>query len=68
MNQHAFLKGQNIMDNVIVAHEILHSINQTKEPDFLLKLDFDFFLIPLIGITYYLPFDKWGLILHGLNG
>jgi Reverse transcriptase (RNA-dependent DNA polymerase) len=41
MNQHAFLKGRNIMDNIIVAHEILHSINQTKEPGLLLKLDFE---------------------------
>jgi Reverse transcriptase (RNA-dependent DNA polymerase) len=41
MNQHVFLKGKNIMDNVIAAHEILHSIKQTKEPDLLLKLNFE---------------------------
>jgi hypothetical protein len=29
------------MDNVIAAHEILHSIKQTKEPDLLLKLNFE---------------------------
>jgi hypothetical protein len=29
------------MDNIIVAHEILHSVKSTKEPGFLLKLDFE---------------------------
>jgi Reverse transcriptase (RNA-dependent DNA polymerase) len=40
-NQHAFLKGRNIMDNVIVAHKILHSMHRSKEPGILLKLDFE---------------------------
>jgi Reverse transcriptase (RNA-dependent DNA polymerase) len=40
LNQHVFLKGINIMDNVIAAHEILHSIKSTKELGLLLKLDF----------------------------
>jgi hypothetical protein len=31
LNQHVFLKGRNIMDNIIVAHEILHSVKNTKE-------------------------------------
>jgi Reverse transcriptase (RNA-dependent DNA polymerase) len=41
LNQHAFLKGRNIMDNVIAAHEILHSVKTSKESGLLLKLDFE---------------------------
>jgi Reverse transcriptase (RNA-dependent DNA polymerase) len=40
-NQHVFLKGQNFMDNVISAHEILYSMHRFKEPGLLLKLDFE---------------------------
>jgi Reverse transcriptase (RNA-dependent DNA polymerase) len=39
-NQHAFLKDRNIMDNVISAHKILHSMHRSKEPGLLHKLDF----------------------------
>jgi Reverse transcriptase (RNA-dependent DNA polymerase) len=41
LNQHIFLKGRNIMDNVIAANEIFHSVKNIKEPGFLLKLDFE---------------------------
>jgi Reverse transcriptase (RNA-dependent DNA polymerase) len=54
LNQHAFLKGKNIMDNVIAVHEILHSIKSTKEPGLLLKLDF--------GKTF--DNDDWNYILN----
>jgi Reverse transcriptase (RNA-dependent DNA polymerase) len=41
LNQYVFLKGRNIMDNVISAHEILHYVHRSKEPGLLIKLDFE---------------------------
>jgi Reverse transcriptase (RNA-dependent DNA polymerase) len=40
VNQHAFLKGHNIMDNVIAAHKILYFVRHSKELCLLVKLDF----------------------------
>jgi hypothetical protein len=37
-NQLAFFKGQNILDVVVTAHEILHHVKLTKEKGLLLKL------------------------------
>jgi Reverse transcriptase (RNA-dependent DNA polymerase) len=41
LNQYVFLKGRNIMDNVISAHKILHYVHRSKEPGLLIKLDFE---------------------------
>jgi Reverse transcriptase (RNA-dependent DNA polymerase) len=40
-NQLAFLKGRNILDAVVTAHEIHHHVKLTKEQGLLLKLDFE---------------------------
>jgi hypothetical protein len=36
-----FLKGQYILDGVVIAHEILHHVHTTREQEILLKLDFE---------------------------
>jgi hypothetical protein len=39
-NQSAFIKGRYILESVVVAHEIVHSIHKSKEPGVILKLDY----------------------------
>lgn len=39
--QSAFLKGGYILESVVVAHEIVHSIHKSKEPGVILKLDYE---------------------------
>ncbi|WVZ64778.1 hypothetical protein U9M48_014252 [Paspalum notatum var. saurae] len=39
--QNAFLPGRNILDGVVVVHEVLHELNKNGMPGVLLELDFD---------------------------
>jgi hypothetical protein len=41
LNQHVFLKDHNIMDNIIIAHEILYFVHRSKQPSILIKLNFE---------------------------
>lgn len=38
-NQEGFVKGRNILDVVIVTHELIHSMENSKKPSMALKLD-----------------------------
>ena len=40
-NQIAFIPGGNILDGVVILHEVLHSLHSKKEKGIILKLDFD---------------------------
>jgi hypothetical protein len=40
-SQSAFIKGRYILEGVVIAHEIVHSIHKSKEPGVILKLDFE---------------------------
>jgi hypothetical protein len=40
-NQSAFIKGRCILESVVVAHELVHSIHKSGEPGVILKLDFE---------------------------
>jgi hypothetical protein len=40
-SQSAFIKGRYILESVVVANEIVHSIHKSKEPGVILKLDFE---------------------------
>jgi hypothetical protein len=39
--QNAFIHGRYILESVVIAHEIVHSIHKSKEPGVLLKLDYE---------------------------
>ena len=34
-----YVEGRQILDSVILAHEVIHSLKKTKTPGMLLKLD-----------------------------
>lgn len=40
-NQSAFIKGRYILESVVTAHEILHSVHSSKEKGLVLKLDYE---------------------------
>jgi hypothetical protein len=49
-NQSAFIKGRYILESVVVAHEIVHSLHKSGDPGLILKLDYEKVMIELAGI------------------
>jgi hypothetical protein len=39
-NQTAFIKGRNILEGVLILHEVIHELNSKKQSGIILKLDF----------------------------
>lgn len=39
--QSAFIKGWYILESVVVAHELVHSIHKKGEPGVIIKLDYE---------------------------
>lgn len=40
-NQTGFIKGRNILEGVIVLHEVLHELHRSKSKGLILKIDFE---------------------------
>jgi SAM-dependent MidA family methyltransferase len=40
INHYAFIKGRYILESVVAAHEILHSVVKSKSKGVVLKLDY----------------------------
>lgn len=40
-NQTGFIKGRNILEGVIVLHEVLHELRASKKKGLILKIDFE---------------------------
>lgn len=40
-NQNAFIKGRYILDSVVVALELVHSVHKSKEHGLIIKLDYE---------------------------
>jgi hypothetical protein len=41
INQSAFIKGRFILESVVTAHEIVHSVVQSKDKGVVLQLDYE---------------------------
>ena len=39
--QSAFIQGRYILESVVIAHEIVHSLSKSGEPGIILKLDYE---------------------------
>jgi hypothetical protein len=40
-NQTGFIKDRNILEGVVVLHEVLHELKSSKKKGLILKLDFE---------------------------
>jgi hypothetical protein len=40
-NQIGFIKGRNILEGVVVLHEVLHELHRSKARSLVLKIDFE---------------------------
>jgi hypothetical protein len=40
-NQTAFIKGRYILESVVIAHEVIHSVHSGKQQGLVLKLDYE---------------------------
>jgi hypothetical protein len=40
-NQTTFIKGRNILEGVLILHEVIHELNTKKQSRIILKLDFE---------------------------
>lgn len=39
--QSAFIQGRYILESVVIAHELVHSVHKDKEPGCIIKLDYE---------------------------
>jgi hypothetical protein len=39
--QSAFIRGRYILESVVIAHEVVHSLHRSKEPVVVIKLDYE---------------------------
>jgi hypothetical protein len=39
--QSAFIKGRYILESVVIAHEVVHSLHKLKEAGVIIKLDYE---------------------------
>ena len=40
-NQTGFIKDRNILEGIVILHEVIHELNKRKEQGMILKIDFE---------------------------
>jgi hypothetical protein len=57
-NQSGFIKGRNILDGIVVLHEVIHELHSSNQKGLILKIDFE------------KAYDRvrWLFLLDGFNG
>lgn len=67
-NQTGFIKGRNILEGVVVIHEVIHELRRTKGKGLILKIDFekaydrvrwDFLEQVMMGRNFHPTWIKW---------
>jgi hypothetical protein len=66
--QSGYVEGKKIMDNIILAHKVIHSLQLTKSPGMLLKLDLSKDFDKLSWNYLKATLLAFGFILHGSPG
>lgn len=83
-NQTGFIKDRNILEGIVILHEVIHELNKRKEHDMILKIDFkkaydrvgwDFLEEVLIGkgfpstwVNWVMQTVKGGQVCVNVNG
>jgi hypothetical protein len=51
--QSAFIRGRYILESVVIAHEVVHSLHRSKEPGVVIKLDYEKAYVE-VNLDFYL--------------
>jgi len=63
-----FIKGRYILESVVVAHEIVHSLHSNKKPGLILKLDYEKAYDRVDWDFFFEVLEKRGFCNSGLVG
>jgi hypothetical protein len=66
--QTTFIRGRYILESIVIAHEIVHSLHKSKEPKVIIKLDYQRHMIGLILISLWKFLRVRSLGISGVNG
>ena len=50
-NQSGFIKGRNILEGVVILHEVIHELKTSKKKGLIMKIDFEKAYDKVIGLS-----------------